>query len=83
MAISYGEKAQRVLKLLLGLRNRRIAAALTAYGFTEADMREGWARLQALGSSKLDGTGRFAATSYCTNLAALKTSRKSCEPFIR
>jgi hypothetical protein len=70
MAISYGEKAQRVLKLLLGLRNRRVAAALTAYGFTEADMRDGWARLQALGGGKLDGFGRVGGSNAIQELDA-------------
>jgi hypothetical protein len=54
MSLSLGEKAQRVLKLLLGLRNPRVASALAVYGFTEADMEEGWRLLQALGQRRLD-----------------------------
>jgi hypothetical protein len=54
MSLSLGEKAQRVLKLLLGLRNPRVASPLAAYGFTEADMEEGWALLRALGQGRLD-----------------------------
>jgi hypothetical protein len=54
MAISFGTKAQRMLKLLLGLRNPRVASALAAYGFTEDDLREGWTLLQALGKTRFD-----------------------------
>ena len=56
MSLSLGDKAQRTLRLLLGLRNPRIASALASYGFTEADMDEGWALLQALGRNKLSIT---------------------------
>lgn len=48
-----GQKAERVLKLLLGLRNARVAAALTAHGFTEKDLREGWTRLGDLTRKRL------------------------------
>jgi hypothetical protein len=54
MGFSLGEKAHRTLRLLMGLRNPRIASALVAYGFDEADMNEGWALLKALGQSKLE-----------------------------
>jgi hypothetical protein len=53
MGIRVGDKANRVLKLLLGLRNPRVASALAVYGFTEQDMQEGWTLLQALGASRL------------------------------
>ncbi len=53
MGISLGEKAHRALKLLLGLRNPRVAAAMAAYGLTGADIQEGWTLLQALGRGKL------------------------------
>lgn len=50
---SIGQKAERALKLLLGLRNPRIAAALASHGFTEDDLREGWDRLAALTRMRL------------------------------
>ncbi len=48
------EKAARTLRLLLGLRHPPIAGALAAYGFTEADMLEGWALLKGLGTTRFD-----------------------------
>src|SRR4051812_38576713 len=56
MSVSLGDKAQRSLRLLLGLRNPRVTASLARYGFTEADMNEGWTLLQALGRGKLSVT---------------------------
>ena len=53
MAMRLGEKAERVLKLLLGLRNPRVASALASCGFTDADLQEGWSLLQAVGGTKL------------------------------
>lgn len=43
-----GDKAERVLKLLLGLRNKKIASALSARGFGKADLEEGFALLRGL-----------------------------------
>ena len=56
MSLSLGEKAQRALRLLIGLRNPRIHSALAVYGFTDADLNEGWNLLQALGRGKLSVT---------------------------
>ncbi|MFO0589208.1 MAG: hypothetical protein U0441_16850 [Polyangiaceae bacterium] len=53
--LTLGQKADRALKLLLGLRNPRIAAALMSHGFTDKDLQEGWTLLRALGTSVLDG----------------------------
>ncbi len=36
-----GQKAQRVVKFLMGARNPTVVAALGAHGFTEKDLREG------------------------------------------
>jgi hypothetical protein len=55
--LSIGQKAERVLKLLLGLRNARVAEALRQYGFTENDLAEGWRRLEALTSGRLQVRG--------------------------
>src|SRR6478752_755743 len=49
MPISIGNKAERVLRLLIGVRNPRVAAALAGYGFSEQTIQEGWDLLQALG----------------------------------
>jgi hypothetical protein len=43
-----GDKAERVLKLLLGLRNKKVASALSARGFGKADLEEGFALLRGL-----------------------------------
>jgi hypothetical protein len=51
--LTIGDKAQRVLKLLYGLRDRRVAEALALYGFTEADRDQGWVLLQSLAQGKL------------------------------
>jgi hypothetical protein len=52
--LTIGQKADRVLKLLFGLRNPRIAAVLKAYGFTKKDLDEGWKLLAALTENRLD-----------------------------
>lgn len=64
MAMPLGEKGARVLKFLMGMRNPRIASAMTAYGFTDAELQEGWSLLHAVGRVKLDAhaTGADAST---------------------
>jgi hypothetical protein len=52
--LTLGQKADRVLKLLLGLRNPRIAESLAAHGFSDADLAEGWALLQGVTRTRLD-----------------------------
>jgi hypothetical protein len=52
--LSIGDKAARVLRLLLGLRNQRIASAMALYGLREEDIDEGWRLLQGLRSAKMD-----------------------------
>lgn len=52
MALAVGDKAQRVLRFLLGLRSDRVAASLVPFGFTDAQSEEGWQLLQALGRDK-------------------------------
>lgn len=52
--LTLGQKPDRAINLLIGLRNPRIAAALVAHGFTNADLQEGWALLRAVGKSQLD-----------------------------
>jgi hypothetical protein len=52
--LTVGQKASRVLKLLLGLRKPRVVEALRQYGFNETDLSEGWAHLQALTTGRLE-----------------------------
>ncbi len=51
--LTIGQKADRVLKLLMGLRNPRVAEALRQYGFQHKDLEEGWQRLKALTDNRL------------------------------
>ena len=53
MPLSLGDKTFRTIRFLLGLRNPRIATALTGYGFKHEDMQEGWGLINALGKGKL------------------------------
>ncbi|MEM6792128.1 MAG: hypothetical protein AAF715_31715 [Myxococcota bacterium] len=48
-----GQKAQRVLRFILGLRRPRVATALAAFGFTQTTFDEGWALLRALVGEQL------------------------------
>ena len=57
--LSLGQKAERVLKLLLGMQNRRVSTALAVSGFTDADAEEGWTLLRSLNRGKR-GQARFA-----------------------
>lgn len=59
--LTIGQKGERVLTLLLALRNPRIAAALTQHGFTNADLEEGWKLLRALTRSHLDAPAETAS----------------------
>lgn len=52
--LSLGQKANRVLRFLLGLRNPHIVVQLKPYGFGAAQLQEGWALLNALGKGRLD-----------------------------
>ncbi len=51
--LTLGQKAQRVLELLFGMRNARIASLLAAHGFTEKDLDKGWTLLKALTENRL------------------------------
>ena len=51
--LTIGQKAERVLKLLIGLRNPRVAEALRQFGFQHSDLDEGWQRLRDLTAGKL------------------------------
>jgi hypothetical protein len=52
--LTIGQKAERVLKFPLALRNPRIAAMLAQYNFTQADPDEGWDLLRNITRTRLD-----------------------------
>jgi hypothetical protein len=52
--LTIGQKAERVLKFLLALRNPRIAAVLVQYHFTQEDLDEGWNLLRNVTRTSLD-----------------------------
>ena len=64
--LTIGQKAERVLELLMGLRHPRVASTLAAYGFTEADLKSAtsgwWRRRVALAI----GNQRFSKASSCS-----------------
>jgi hypothetical protein len=70
MAMPLGEKGARVLKFLMGMRNPRIASSMTAFGFTDADLQEGWTLLNAVGRVKLDAHAPAADSSTIEKLDA-------------
>ncbi|UJR78462.1 hypothetical protein [Sandaracinus amylolyticus] len=51
--LTIGQKASRVLRLLMGLRNPRIAAALQRHGFDDADLARGLSLLGRLTQGRL------------------------------
>src|SRR5687767_13959526 len=52
--LTVGQKANRFLKLLLGMQQPVVIEALKGRGFTVQDLVEGWTRLRALTRSRLD-----------------------------
>jgi hypothetical protein len=46
MKLTIGQKSERVLRFLRGLRKPRVARAVAAYGFTQEDWDEGWRLLE-------------------------------------
>jgi hypothetical protein len=51
--LTIGQKAERVLQLLLGLRKNKVAAALVAHGFSDEDLEEGWELMRRLTRTRL------------------------------
>jgi hypothetical protein len=51
--LTIGQKAERVLLLLMGLRKNKVAAALVAHGFSDDDLAEGWRLLQQVTRTRL------------------------------
>ena len=52
--LTLGQKADRVLKFLMGMRNTRVVAALATRGFGAEDIDEGWVLLRNVAHGKLD-----------------------------
>jgi hypothetical protein len=52
--LTIGQKAERVIKFLIALRNPRIVAVLSQYHFTQADLDEGWDLLRKITRTRLD-----------------------------
>jgi hypothetical protein len=52
--LTIGQKAERVIKFLLALRNPRIAAVLGQHGFKQEDLDEGWDLLRKITRTRLD-----------------------------
>lgn len=52
--LTTGQKSQRALQFMLGVRNRRARRALAAHGFREEDFDDGWDRLKAITKSRLN-----------------------------
>jgi len=51
--LTTGQKAQRVVRFLIGVRKPRVATALASHGFTQEALDEGWTLLRALAGEKL------------------------------
>ena len=68
--LSLGDKATRVLKMLMGMRNARIAASMAAYGLTDADLQEGWKLLRGVSREKLDSVVAPADSGLLDDLDA-------------
>jgi hypothetical protein len=52
--LTSSQKAERVLRLLLGIRNPRICEALAGQGFASEDLEKGWILLRSVARSRLD-----------------------------
>jgi hypothetical protein len=71
MRMTLGQKANRVLQFLLGLRVHSIATALAAHGFGEADLSRGWELLRGLSVGRLGvPSGTATDPTLVTNLDA-------------
>ena len=56
-----GDKVERVVGLLMGLRQVRVASTLARYGFTQAELDQGWKYLRQVVGEKLDVTAPTSA----------------------
>jgi hypothetical protein len=69
--LTLGQKADRVLKLLLGMRNTRVVSALATRGFGTDDIDEGWRLLRNVARGKFD----FLSTSAADPTVILEIDR--------
>lgn len=51
--LTIGQKSMRVLKFLTGLRHPRVAAAIERYGFSDAQLKNGWELLSAVSRTRM------------------------------
>lgn len=58
--IRMGDRALKVAMLIAGMRDRRVAPLLRPYGFTNADVEEGWERFMRYATAKV---GAFPSNS--------------------
>jgi hypothetical protein len=56
--ITLSQKCQRVLRFFIGLRVRRVAGMLAAYGFDDHQLDEGWRLLRNVTGGRLGAVGR-------------------------
>jgi hypothetical protein len=59
--LSTGQKVDRVMRLLLGLRHRRIVGVLVHCGFTQEELDHGWTPLRAAVGDDCSATPAAAA----------------------
>jgi hypothetical protein len=52
--LTSSQKAERVLRLLLGIRDVRVSQALAGRGFCSEDLEQGWSKLRSLARGRLD-----------------------------
>lgn len=65
--LTLGQKAERVLQMLMGFGNARIATAMAAYGLTQAGIDEGWDLRKA--TSRVRGSRQNEYTASPTVVA--------------
>lgn len=53
MAMTIGQKAERVLRFIMGVRHPRVARLLAAHGLTDETLEEGWRLLQGLTENRV------------------------------
>jgi len=68
--LTLGDKAMRVLKMLMGMRNSHVAAAMAAHGFTDAELHEGWTLLRGVSRERLDAVTASGDPSLIDRLDA-------------
>jgi hypothetical protein len=68
--LTLGQKAERLLKLLMGLNNRQARAALQAHGFRQEDLDEGWGLLERVALVRFDALSPSASPSVVEDVDA-------------